>query len=193
MLSGEPVYRRGRLAAIGALRLHTGDRVLDVGCGTGLNFPHLAEAVGRGGAVVGIDASPAMLARARHRIRAQEWPQVTLVTGDAAGAASLVDGPFDAAVFTYSLAIIDGWRSSWRQVLGLVRPGGRVAVVDTAAPTGVWSPLVPVAWLIFALGGVHPSRRVWQLVATDTRDSVQQSMNGGHVRMAAGTVLEARR
>lgn len=189
VLSGERVlYRPGRVAAIDALRLRPGGRVLDVGCGTGLSFAHLVEAVGPTGRIVGVDTSNAMLARARRRVETHRWQQVRLVTADAGHIASHVDGPFDAAVFAYSLAIVDEWRSAWRQVLDLVRPGGRVAVVDTAYPSGGWSALAPAAWLAFAVGGVHPSRRVWQLVAADTADATHRTMTGGHVHVAAGTV-----
>jgi 2-polyprenyl-3-methyl-5-hydroxy-6-metoxy-1,4-benzoquinol methylase len=42
-----PIYRAGRRSGIGMLRLQSGDRVLDIGCGTGLNFAMLGAAVGR--------------------------------------------------------------------------------------------------------------------------------------------------
>jgi demethylmenaquinone methyltransferase/2-methoxy-6-polyprenyl-1,4-benzoquinol methylase len=191
-LSGErALYRSGRIAAVSALRLHPGDRVLDVGCGTGLNFPHLLAAVGPAGEVTAIDASDAMLARARHRVDTHDWSQVRLVRGDAGHVAAHVHGPFDAALLTYSLAIIEDWRAAWRQILGLVRPGGRVAVVDTAFPVGLWSALAPAAWLVFAAGGVHPSRRVWELVAADCTDTTYQVTKGGHVHIAAGTTPDS--
>lgn len=49
-----------RKQAIRALKLQRGDRVVEIGCGTGLNFPLLLEAVGSGGAVVGVDITPTM-------------------------------------------------------------------------------------------------------------------------------------
>jgi len=58
------VYRPGRRAAIEALAPGAGARVLDVGCGTGLNLPLLADAVGPAGEIVGVDASAAMLRQA---------------------------------------------------------------------------------------------------------------------------------
>ena len=61
VLAGEPFYRVGREQAISAMHLRKGSRVLDIGCGTGLNFPLLLDAVGSEGTVVGVDLSHGML------------------------------------------------------------------------------------------------------------------------------------
>lgn len=66
-LSAEPVYRVGRERAIPALGLKEGSRALDIGCGTGLNFPLLLSTVGRHGHVVGVDQSHQMLKIARQK------------------------------------------------------------------------------------------------------------------------------
>jgi ubiquinone/menaquinone biosynthesis C-methylase UbiE len=183
-----PLYRAGRVAAVSRLALRPGDRVLDVGCGTGLNFPLLVDAVGPTGRVIGVDASDAMLAQARHRVAARGWANVTLASGDAANLASLAAGPFDAVLFTYSLAVIDDWERAWEQSVGLLRPGGRIPVADTAPPTGAWRAVAPLAWLALLSGGVHPSRRVWQRVLADTTTPSHVLLRGGHVHVAAGTV-----
>ncbi len=181
------VYRSGRLAAIDALGLTPGARVLDVGCGTGLNFPDVAAAVGPAGRLVGMDASGAMLRQARGRVSGHDWSNVTLVEGDAAQLNTLVSGDFDAVLFTYSLSVVGDWGSAWEQAWALLRPGGRVAVVDTALPVGPWRLLSPLARLALFAGGVDASRRVWQQVASDADETMHRVMTGGHVHVAAGT------
>ncbi len=181
------VYRPGRRVAVEALDLTPGARVLDMGCGTGLNLPYLAAAVGTAGQLVGVDASQAMLRQARRRVAGSGWPTVTLVEGDAARLASLVAGDFDAVLFTYSLSVISHWQTAWQQAWALLRPGGRVAVADTSLPIGAWRLLSPLARLALLSGGVDASRQVWQQVLADTELRTYRVMTGGHVHVAAGT------
>src|SRR3984885_13185434 len=77
--------RTQRLQAVQALGLRPGSTVVDLACGTGLNFPLLQQAVGPGGRIVGVDLTDAMLARAEDRIEANSWSNVSLVEADAAG------------------------------------------------------------------------------------------------------------
>jgi demethylmenaquinone methyltransferase/2-methoxy-6-polyprenyl-1,4-benzoquinol methylase len=72
-----------RRAAVERLALGPGDRVLDLGCGTGLSLPLLREAVGERGVVYGVELSPDMLARARERVGAAGWRNVRLIEADA--------------------------------------------------------------------------------------------------------------
>ncbi len=194
VLSAErPVYRVGRVAGIEALGLRARDRVLDVGCGTGLNFPLLRDAVGPTGAVVGVDASGPMLVGAQQRIARNGWSNVVVHRGDAAELAGVVDprAPFDAALFTYSLSVIGGWEAAWRQTLTLLRPGAGVAVVDLALPSGwgrVWSPLVRLACFT---GGVDPHRAPWRLVRAECADVFAATLRSGHIHVEVGSTMGA--
>src|SRR6476469_369914 len=79
-------------AALFALQAKRGERILDVGCGCGATTLDLSAAVGAEGAVVGVDVSAPMLARAR--VRAASLPQASFVRDDAA--VLRADVPFDA-------------------------------------------------------------------------------------------------
>ncbi len=76
-------FLRWRKPAVEALRPQPGDTVLDLACGTGLNFPHLIQRIGPSGRLVGVDFTLPMLKRARRRIARQRWDNVTLLEGDA--------------------------------------------------------------------------------------------------------------
>ena len=72
----EPLYLifpPARRRAVSALGLKAGDTVLEIGAGTGRNFPYLVEAVGPSGTVIGVDASQGMLAEARKLIERRGW------------------------------------------------------------------------------------------------------------------------
>jgi SAM-dependent methyltransferase len=112
--------------AVGALRLHAGERVLDVACGTG-NAALLAQ---RTGAIVtGIDVSPRLLQVARDRV-----PGAEFVEGDAARM-PFDDASFDAAVSVFGVIFAHPAEQAAAQIARVVRPGGRVAIT-TWPPRG---------------------------------------------------------
>lgn len=123
--------RRWRRLAAQAV-VHPGDLVLDACCGTG----DLALACAReGGRVTGLDFSERMLERARRKAPGIEW-----VRGDLL-ALPFSDGSFDAATVGFgvrNLADIEGGLGELRRVL---RPGGRLAVLELTTPQGPLAPL----------------------------------------------------
>lgn len=194
VLSGEwPVYRVGRVAAMAALGLRPGARVLDLCCGTGLNFPLLQEQIGPAGRLVGVDASPSMLARAQERADRAGWGNVDLVEADVRRLASVMPGAdFDAVVATYALSIVPGPESVWHQALAVLRPHGRAAVVDLGLPRGrgvVWWPLARLAcWA----GGADPHRAPWLMVDRDLAPVAAEGHRAGHVVVRVGEWSGAR-
>lgn len=184
-----PVYRVGRSRGIEGLELRAGDRLLDICCGTGLNFPLLRAAVGATGEIVGVDANPAMADRARRRVADRRWRNVTVRVGDAAQLSEIlhVDATFNAVVFTYALSVIDDWREAFRQAIERLGPGGRVLIVDLALPSGRWRLLAPLAALACRAGGSDWRRRPWRLL-TDASAEFHLVRRGGHVQAVAAAV-----
>ena len=74
--------RRLQERAVDLLDLRHGDTVVELGCGTGINLPALAHAVGEHGHVLGIDLSAGMLEQARRRVEQHNLSQVTLIQED---------------------------------------------------------------------------------------------------------------
>lgn len=192
LTSGEPLYRAGRRLGIDALGLRPGQCVLDVGCGTGLNFPLLVERVGAYGLALGVDASAAMLAQARGRVARAGWANVRLLEADAT-TLDLVrvrkeaGGPIDAALATYALSLMPDWRAAWRRMHEVVRPGGRLAVVDMQRPDGPAIALTPLARLATFLGGADIDAHPWTAVESDCTGVTVGRAWGGHLQVRAGT------
>ena len=84
--------RHYREEAVRALALRAGDTVVEIGCGTGLNFPWLEKAVGHQGRIVGVDLTDAMLQEARERVRREGWTNVEIVLDVPAGTTKLAFG-----------------------------------------------------------------------------------------------------
>jgi ubiquinone/menaquinone biosynthesis C-methylase UbiE len=124
--------RTQRLRAVRALGLRKGDTVIDMACGTGLNFPLLQRAVGPGGRIVGVDLTDAMLARAQDRVKANGWDNVSLVQADAAG----FDFPAaaDAILSTYALTQVPECAEVIAHGAAALAAGGRWAVLDLKVP-----------------------------------------------------------
>lgn len=106
-----------------------GERILDLGCGTGHLTAEIAEAVGPEGFVVGIDASPAMVERARNA-----HPELDVRLADAT---EFVPGePVDAVYSNATLHWIDDQDAALARVAEGLRPGGRF-VAEMGGPGNV--------------------------------------------------------
>ena len=111
------------------LGLGPGDRLIDVGCGLGEAALRLAEDLGDGGEVVGIDASESMLRVARSNAAAAPC-RVRFTVGDA-GSIDEPDGSFDAARCERTLQWLADPPAAVAEMVRVVRPGGRVSLIDT--------------------------------------------------------------
>jgi len=120
-----PLRREARLA----LGVQRGDRILDLACGTGLNFAHLRELVGKEGYVLGVDVTPAMLDIARQRIARRGWKNVEVREADAARL-PFPDASFDKAICTFALSIIPDYVRAIDEVKRVLVPGGRFVALE---------------------------------------------------------------
>lgn len=128
-----------RKQAISALALTAGDTVVDIGCGTGLNFPLLQQAVTSRGQIIGVDLSDAMLAQARQRVEANRWANVQLVCADAA---QYQFPPHVSGVLaTYALILVPDCGRVVTHACEALAPGGRLVVLDMA-----WPRYCPLWW-----------------------------------------------
>lgn len=117
-----------RLRTLNAMAVNSGERVIDLGCGTGLFLRDLAIAVGQKGQAVGLDPSEEMLNIAANRCA--DLPQTIIQQGtldDDEGSAE----KFDAASLVQVLRYIDDVPNALERTHALLTSGGRLAVIET--------------------------------------------------------------
>lgn len=124
-----------RAEVLELLAAQPGERVLDIGSGPGFLVASLAEAVGPGGAVHGLDQSGPMNTVARDVIGDKAW--VTLDEGDAS-ALPYPDGAFDAAVSTQVYEYVADIPRALAELRRVLREGGRALLLDTDWDSVVW-------------------------------------------------------
>jgi len=144
-----------RSAVLEALRLHSGERVLDVGCGGGFYAYEAGRCVGRTGLVRAVDLSADQISVAQARCADLEW--VECRAGDS------VKLPYGSAEFTalYGVQVLEyvaRLDDALREIYGVLRPGGRVVILATNWSSVVWHSEQPArmeqvlsAWTAHAL------------------------------------------
>ncbi|HEX7040993.1 MAG TPA: class I SAM-dependent methyltransferase [Trueperaceae bacterium] len=122
---GSPYHRRAAVPTVLRLaELRPGERVIDVGCGTGVLAFHVLKA---GCEYLGVDASAAMVRLARRR-RGEEGRFEQGDARDLAGTTSARPGSFDVAVFLLSVQDMDPLEEVFASTAEVLREGGRVVL-----------------------------------------------------------------
>jgi demethylmenaquinone methyltransferase/2-methoxy-6-polyprenyl-1,4-benzoquinol methylase len=150
-----------RSKAVSRLELKPGNRVLEVGCGTGRNLAPLLEAVGPEGHVYGVDLSEGMLTEAKELCAQAGWRNVTLMQADAAD--YVLPESVDGVIFSLSYAVIPHHRQALRHAWSQLRQGGHLVIMDAKLPSGALGKLLHpfVVWTsrLTVLG--NPDIRPW--------------------------------
>jgi ubiquinone/menaquinone biosynthesis C-methylase UbiE len=178
----EPLFLISPLArrkAVAALAPAPGDQVLEIGAGTGRNLPHLIEAVGPGGKVVALDASPGMLREAEGLVSRKGWANVRFVHQNAARLQ--LDQSFDRVLFSLSYSAIPpperapALAAAWDRL----RPGGRLVIMDAGLfHTRFRRLLDPIARLLIKLGPGDPYSRPLEDLAAYGQVAIERFMFG---------------
>lgn len=125
--------RRWRAVAVEMSRVRPGDKVADVGCGTGDFSLDFARAVGERGRVVGLDVSPGMLKVADAKRTTANVPWLTLHRANAC-ATGLPDAWGDVVSMGWVLRNVGDRGVVYEEILRVLRPGGRFVCIDMSRP-----------------------------------------------------------
>ena len=131
-----PVLHPGRVDAIDRMGIRPGDRVLEVGVGTGINvslYPSYCS-------VTGVDFSSSMLEKARERVARKGVRNVRLLEMDAANM-KFADDSFDIVYAPYVISVVPDPVAVTREMHRVCRPGGRIVILNhfrSKARFGAW-------------------------------------------------------
>ena len=123
-----PEIVRQRIQTIEALALRAGEQVLDAGCGTGLLVHAMSSTIGSQGRIVGVDLSHDMLEMAKNRC--SELANIELEQGSVTQL-DFDDNSFDAASCIQTLLYVDDVETALSELYRVLKPGGRVAIIET--------------------------------------------------------------
>jgi demethylmenaquinone methyltransferase/2-methoxy-6-polyprenyl-1,4-benzoquinol methylase len=164
-----------RRRAVRALGLRPGATVVDIACGTGLNFPLIEDVIGPHGRLVGVDLTDAMLAQAEDRIAAHGWRNVELVQSDAVG--FRFPTGVDAILSTYALTQVPGCPAVVAHGAAALSGGGRWVVLDLKVPdrTPVWLARLGTAVVKHAAAiDEWLARRPWEVIRAAVHEELAE-------------------
>jgi demethylmenaquinone methyltransferase/2-methoxy-6-polyprenyl-1,4-benzoquinol methylase len=174
-----------REQAITALKLRSGETVLDVGCGTGLSFGLLERQVGAQGRIIGIEQCPEMMAKAGSRVQRSRWRNVELICAPAASAQ--FETQADAALFHFTHDILRE-DAALENVLRHLKPGAHVVTAGLQwAPFWMWPAngfvLAAALYSVTALDGLS---KPWDKLARRLRNVVYSDALLGGIYIVSG-------
>ncbi len=194
LIGGEVFYAKPRRRAVQEIGLSEGSLVLDIACGTGLNFPLLQQAVGPEGRIIGLDYSQGMLQRAARKVEANNWTNVNLIHEDARKLSRDLLRPhtgerqLDAVLCTLGLTVVPDWELVFDQSFDLLKTSGRYVIMDDRKFEGAKRVLNPLVCLFFALAAsADCHRQPWKRLESRVSDFRMSHFMWGFNFVASGT------
>lgn len=146
----------GRETLLDLVDVWPGDRVVELGGGTGSNLDRLGKRLARLESYDLVDLCPSLLVVARERAR--NYPSANIRVHEADATTWRPAAPADVVLFSYSLTMIPNWETALDNALAMLKRGGKLAVVDFHLAQDLSPPIAGFWRRWFAHDGVHLSR-----------------------------------
>ncbi|MBI4235602.1 methyltransferase domain-containing protein [Candidatus Peregrinibacteria bacterium] len=129
------------------LELKQGDTVLDLACGTGLNFQFLENAVGSNGKIIAFDYSNEMLTAAKQRAKENNWDNIDFIQGDAAQLS--LNTKIDGALSSLGISAIPQHKEALKKAVDALKNNRKISILDAQLPLGFWSIFNPLIAYVY--------------------------------------------
>ncbi len=154
--SSPPFFARWKKVAFSESSLKRGDRVLVFCCGTGLDFPHILNKIGKEGLITGVDFSSVMLDIARQKIDENKWDNIELIEADITKPIDELSQKYDVGVCTLGLSIIPDYKSAYYNLLAYIKKQGEIIIGDMQLASGFHARFNPLTiFLSKKYGGTY--------------------------------------
>jgi len=176
-----------RKCAIESLNACKGGKIIDLCCGTGLNFPLIMKKVGKTGKITGVDITDAMLKKAKERVVKNKWKNITLVHSDAAK--YKFPAKADGVVTTLALTLSPEYDEVIKNAHTTLRKGGRFVILDFKMPEGPAKMLAPFLIFLTKPYGIKrelASRHPWESIKRYFRNLHMREFYMGFLYVAYG-------
>ena len=176
-----------RKHAVGLLNLKPGGRVVELGCGTGLSFPHIIERIGPDGHLTGVDMTAGMLACARERCDRAKWHNVELLQSEIGSYKFPQD--INAVISTGVMGYVPEYDRVIQSAAQALAPEGRLVILDAKQPDAWPSWLFKLLFKIkkpLGLGIEFFDNRPWESVEHHFQETAFEVRYGGWVYFSTG-------
>ncbi len=165
------------------LNLKLGGSVLDLCCGTGLNFPFLLQKIKNQGTVLGVDLTSEMLQHTKKRIKNGE---VTLLRSDVTHLA-FRDKTFDTIFVSFCLKITPAYEKTIEEAARVLKSAGRIGVLSNHKPSGSLRLLgIILTKILSAMAKIDFEINLKEHLSKRFRIIEHGTMHGGLVRFFVG-------
>lgn len=159
-------YKNARIYAIGKLGLKMEQTVLNVPCGTGVNFKHFQKYLENSGLIIGVDLSRGMLEQAERKTEKNGWTNIDLVLENATKidriwlekySKSNEQNKVDAVFCDLGLSGLPEWQNIIDNMISILKPNGRIVILDWYLEKSS-----PLAKFVKWIGKGEVDRPLWQ-------------------------------
>lgn len=175
-----------RKHAVHMLNLKENDTVLDLACGTGLNFQYLQKVIGAHGKIIAFDYSNEMLSAAKQRANKNNWDNIIFIQGDAAQLS--LDTKVDGVLSTLGISAIPQYKEALKRAVDVLESNKKISILDAKLPSGFWKIFNPlIAYVYRNWASWDYTKEITEELERLTDSLRIERYNGGTMYIACGT------